>query len=624
MAVRTNFDKYARILEDLPDGVVVVDHEGVAKFANSSAIQMFGGEPSFIINQKIGLPLDYDHSLELDLLTQSNGHPIIAEIKLAKTEWEGSEAFVACLRDVTAKREQQEVIETVFQAFTVLQEGFFICNSEGKIIYANPAFEKITGYNRKEILGKTPAFLKSGVHNEEFYAEFYKKLANEGEWHGIIWNRRANGQIYPEKLHVTTVLTETGGVKYYVALFSDATDVYYKEEELRKSRDQAIQAEKKKSEFLSRASHEIRAPMSGIIGYSELLAETNLTTEQREYLEVIRSSAKSLLNLINEVLDISRLQSGRTLSKISVFSLRELMQELHRFFKVHTLKKDIVLGYYFSDKIPDWLEGEKEPLRQVLTNLLSNAFKFTRYGKINFGVDKVEDLGEEVLIHFTVSDTGIGIEPEHLEKVFEPFYQVESIMQDQYAGSSSGLGLTIVKAIVEKNGGKVQIESIHGEGTKVHFSFKARKTGKVGQTAQMIKENEERLEKWKNRGRSLSVLLAEDNYPNQMYIKRILEKRSIFVTVASNGDQVLERLKEKDFDVILMDIRMPKMDGLEATRRIRAMSDPKKSRIPIIALTGLTSEEERTICQEAGMDGFLVKPVEIDLLIYEILRFVFP
>jgi CheY-like chemotaxis protein len=328
--------------------------------------------------------------------------------------------------------------------------------------------------------------------------------------------------------------------------------------------------------------------------------------------------------MINEVLDISRLQSGKSISSVSVFSLRELVQELYRFFKIHTLKKDIILGYYFSDKVPNWLEGEKEPLRQVLTNLLSNAFKFTRYGKINFGVDSVENSEDSVKIHFTVSDTGIGIDADSLSKVFDPFFQVESVMQDQYVGSGSGLGLTIVKSIVEKNGGEIWIESEVGVGTKVHFSFVARKTSKMGRAAEIIKENSERLEKWNNQGRPLSILLAEDNYPNQMYIKRILEKKNINVTVASNGGQVLERVREKDFDVILMDIRMPKMDGLEAAKRIRAMENPRKSQVPIIALTGLSSDEERESCKQAGMDGFITKPIEIDHLIYEILRYVFP
>ncbi len=624
MAVKANFDKYSRVLEDLPDAVVVVDKSGIAKFANQSALQMFGGEPTRILNQNLGLPLDFEHSLDLDIVADSNRDPIIAEVRLAPTQWEGEEAVVACLRDVTDKRREEEVLDMIFQAFTVLQEGFFICDSSGKIVYANPAFEKITGFKKKDILGKTPSFLKSGIHSEDFYSDFYKKLATEGEWHGIIWNKRANGNVYPEDLHVTTIQSETGGLKYYVALFSDFSATYHTTDELKRSRDEAIQSEKKKTEFLSRASHEIRAPMSGIIGYSELLAETTLTTEQREYLEVIRSSAKSLLNMINEVLDISRLQSGKSISSVSVFSLRELVQELYRFFKIHTLKKDIILGYYFSDKVPNWLEGEKEPLRQVLTNLLSNAFKFTRYGKINFGVDSVENSEDSVKIHFTVSDTGIGIDADSLSKVFDPFFQVESVMQDQYVGSGSGLGLTIVKSIVEKNGGEIWIESEVGVGTKVHFSFVARKTSKMGRAAEIIKENSERLEKWNNQGRPLSILLAEDNYPNQMYIKRILEKKNINVTVASNGGQVLERVREKDFDVILMDIRMPKMDGLEAAKRIRAMENPRKSQVPIIALTGLSSDEERESCKQAGMDGFITKPIEIDHLIYEILRYVFP
>lgn len=613
---------YLQLVEDFPDGILVIDSQGVAKFANQTAIRLFGGQAEAILEQSLGLPLDREHVCELDVVTDP-AHPIIAEMRLSKTKWQGEDAYVASLRDVTTKREEQEIVETVFQAFAVLQEGFFICNESGQIIYANPAFEKITGYRLKEIYGKKPAFLKSGLHDDEFYDHFYRKLSVEGEWDGVIWNKRANGDVFPENLHVSVIHKNNGRVKYYVAIFSDYTDSFRKSVELQRLKEEAILSEKTKSNFLSKASHEIRAPMSGIIGYSELLAETNLSTEQREYLEVIRSSARSLLNMINEVLDISRMQAGRG-QTLSVFSIRDLIQELYQFFKVHTLKKDIVLGHYFSASIPDWLEGEKEPLRQIFTNLLSNAFKFTRYGRISFGVDRVEDMGSRIKIYFTVSDTGIGIEKSQVSKIFDPFFQVENIMQDEYATSSSGLGLTIVKSIVEKNGGQITVESKPGEGTRFQFSFIAEKTDKKGEVAEIIEENTKRLERWKNRGRSLSVLLVEDNYPNQMYIKRILEKKSIFVTVASNGEQALDRVQSKDFDIVLMDVRMPKMDGWEATRRIRQLSDPTKSSLPIIALTGLSSEEERQCCEEAGMNGFLMKPIETEVLIHQILKFVFP
>jgi PAS domain S-box-containing protein len=617
-------DNTIQILNDFPDGIIVLSKDGKTEFANKQAIQLLGGKEDVLYDQNLGIPLDLHHSIELDLVSHSKNQPLVAELKMAKTKWNGEDSYIASLRDITDEKNEQDIIETVFQAFSVLQEGFFICNDSGAIIYANPAFEKITGYSRKDIYGKSPSFLKSGVHTEEFYDDFYSKLTKEGEWSGIIWNKRANGEVYPENLSISSIYKEEGTVKFYVAIFTDVTEYMETSEKLKKSHQEALESDKKKTEFLSKASHEIRAPMSGIIGYSELLAETNLTTEQREYLEVIRSSSKSLLNMINELLDISKLQSNKKTQAVSVFSIRDLVQELYKFFKVHTAKKPVVLGHHFSGNIPEWVEGEKEPLRQVLTNLLSNAFKFTESGRISFGVDLVDDLDDIIKIHFSVTDTGVGVEERYIHKIFDPFFQVENVKQDPRLGSGSGLGLAIVKSIVEKNGGSIQFESEIGKGTKVKFSFVLKKTDKQGEAVEILKQNSIRLEKWKNRGRSLSVLLAEDNYPNQMYIKRMLEKNNIFVVLASTGEQVLHRIRDKEFDAILMDIRMPKLNGIDATKEIRKMKDKKISQIPIIALTGLTSEEERISCKEAGMNGFLMKPIEAEKLIFEILKHVFP
>jgi PAS domain S-box-containing protein len=610
------------LINSIPDGILVLDSMGIAKFANQSAIHMFGGNSDDVINQELGLPVDQFHVSELDIVTNANSVSI-AEMRIKEIIWEGKKAFIASLRDVTAKRQEQEIIEAVFDAFGAMNEGFFICNSQGKIAYANSSFERITGYKRSEIFGKSPSFLKSGIHTEDFFQKFWKQIEEEGQWQGIIWNKRQSGEIYPENLTVNTIKKD-GKVHYYIAVFSDFTEGFKYTEELNKLRNETIDSEKKKSAFISRASHEIRTPMSGIIGYTELLSDTSLSMEQREYIEVIRTSSKSLLTMINEILDLSKLESGKNLSFNTVFSIRELIQELYQIFKLHTVKRDIVLGNYFSCKIPDWVEGEKEPLRQILTNLLSNAFKFTKSGKISFGIDSIEDQGSNLKLQITVSDTGLGIDDAFKSKIFEPFFRLESAQKDAGTISGTGLGLTIVSSILEKNGGKISINSILGKGSNFTFTYLVKKQDTQSKSTQWVKMGESRMERWKNTGRSLNVLVVEDNLSNQMYVKRVLEKKSIFVGVASNGKEALEKINLKNYDVILMDVRMPIMDGFETTEKIRSSSNPKIKNIPIIGLTGISSEEEKDKCQKVGMNSFIMKPAESELLIFEILKFVFP
>ncbi len=622
MEISVKNEQMVELINLIPDGILVLDSMGIAKFANQSAIHMFGGNSEDVINQELGLPVDKLHVSELDIVTNANSVSI-AEMRVKEILWEGKKAFIASLRDVTAKRQEQEIIEAVFDAFGAMNEGFFICNNQGKITYANSSFERITGYKRSEIFGKSPSFLKSGIHTEEFFQKFWKQIDEEGQWQGIIWNKRQSGEIYPENLTVNTIKKD-GKIHYYIAVFSDFTEGFKYTEELNKLRNETIDSEKKKSAFISRASHEIRTPMSGIIGYTELLADTSLSMEQREYLEVIRTSSKSLLTMINEILDLSKLESGKNLSFNTVFSIRELIQELYQIFKLHTVNRDIVLGNYFSCKIPDWVEGEKEPLRQILTNLLSNAFKFTKSGKISFGIDSIEDLGSNLKIQISVSDTGIGIDDSSKVKIFEPFFRSESAQKDAGTISGTGLGLTIVSSILKKNGGKITVDSTLGKGSCFRFTYLVKKQDIQSKSTQWVKMGESRMERWKNTGRSLNVLIVEDNLSNQMYVKRVLEKKSFFVGVASNGKEALEKIDQKNYDVILMDVRMPIMDGFETTEKIRSSSNSKIKNIPIIGLTGISSEEEKNKCQKVGMNSFIMKPAESELLIFEILKFVFP
>ena len=619
-----NSENLDQVVDAIPDGILVLDSFGIAKYANKSAIFLFGGDSDFILERELGLPVDEEATVDLDIISNPQ-FPKIAEMRIQKMHLNGEDAYVASLRDVTLKRQEQEIIESVYNAFGLMNEGFFICNEDGKIFFANEALERITGYPRSYIVGRNPNFLQSGIHTDEFFSNFYKKLKEDGEWQGVIWNKRASGEIYPDNMTVTTLLKD-GKIDKYIAVYSDFSEGYKYYKELNKLRRAAIDSNIKKNLFLTDASQAVREPISEIIGSTEFVADLPLTPVQKEYIDVIRSSSKSLLNIVNDILEVSKIDSGMNYTHNSLFSVKDLIQNVFQFFRVHSLNKELIFEFYLSENLPQLVKGDKESLRQILTNILANAFKFTSQGRIRFGVDSVEDLEDMLVLNFSVIDTGIGIAKENLDRIFDPFFKVQDELSNHNKSdkATSGLGLTIVSNLLEQNGGKIVVDSNYKKGSQFQFSYKVIKVNENQETSQFQDLINNKLEKWKSTNRTIHVLIVEDNISNLYYTKRVLEKKGISTNLSKSGKEALEKLEKQDYDLIIMDIKMPDVDGYTVTKQIRSHINSKKKNIPIIALTGLTSDESKTKCKEVGMNSVLHKPVAEDHLLFEILRFVFP
>lgn len=619
-----NSENLDQVVDAIPDGILVLDSVGIAKYANKSAIFLFGGHSDFILERELGLPVDEESTVDLDIITNPKS-PKIAEMRIQKMHLNGEDAYVASLRDVTLKRQEQEIIESVYNAFGLMNEGFFICNDDGKIFFANEALERITGYPRNYIVGRNPNFLKSGIHTDEFYSNFYKKLKEDGEWQGVIWNKRASGEIYPDNMTVTTLL-KNGKIDKYIAVYSDFSEGYKHYKELNKLRRSAIDLNIKKNIFLTDASQAVREPISEIIGSTEFVADLPLTPVQKEYIDVIRSSSISLLNIVNDILEVSKIDSGMNYTHNSLFSVKELIQNVFQFFRLHSLNRELIFEYYLSENLPDMVKGDKESLRQILTNILANAFKYTNQGRIKFGIDSVEDLEDTLVLNFSVMDTGIGIAKENLQRIFDPFFKVQDdgLNHNKSDKTTSGLGLTIVSNLLEQNGGKIVANSTYRKGSHFHFSYKVIKVNQNQGTSQFQELIKNKLDKWKNTNRAITVLIVEDNLSNLYYIKRVLEKRGISTNLSKSGKDAIDKLEKREYDLIILDIKMPDMDGYAVTKHIRSNANSQKKNIPIIALTGLTSDESLAKCKELGMNSVLNKPVAEDHLLFEILRFVFP
>jgi CheY-like chemotaxis protein len=356
-------------------------------------------------------------------------------------------------------------------------------------------------------------------------------------------------------------------------------------------------------------SHEIRTPLHGVIGMADLAIETPTGEDQRQYLQLIKQCGANLLTVINDILDISKIEAGRLQLEAVPFSLRQFLRAATAVLTISAKKKGLRLDLTIQPDVPDALIGDSNRLNQIVLNLAANAIKFTEHGGISIHVTREELRPSSTVLRFSVKDTGIGIEPEKVGTVFEAFSQADSSITRRFGGT--GLGLAISSNLIAMMGGRIWVESTPQVGSTFFFTVEMALDPSVGKTGPgPAAAPDSRVQH-----RPLRILLAEDNAVNQLVATRMLEKSGHHVVRAANGEEVLALLARETFDAILMDVQMPVMDGLMATRKIREQEAASKSHLPIIALTARAMEEDESMCIEAGMDAYLSKPLGSDELL---------
>ncbi len=489
--------------------------------------------------------------------------------------------------------------------------GYHSLDADGVFVRINETECLWLGYSWREIIGKrrfadflTPKSLE--VFDREF-----QELKKRGWVRNLEFEMvRKDGTIIPVLLNSTAVKNTRGEFVMSRSTTFDISERKRMEEELRKAKEAAEASTKAKSAFLANMSHEIRTPMNAVIGLSRLAMDTALTPKQRDYLSKIEISAQTLLGLINDILDVSRIEAGKMVMENAVFRLDKLLEEVEAVVGVKAQEKGLILTMTLAPGVPSALLGDPLRLGQVLINLVGNAVKFTDAGQVEVGIAPVSRQGDKVRLLFSVRDTGIGISPEARAKLFQAFAQGDESMTRKHGGT--GLGLAISGSLVALMGGAIDVESEPGKGSRFSFILEFTERPESEAVEQEDARGEGPRPRVSARGR---VLAAEDNEINRQVIREILEGMGLTVDMAANGRQAVEMATAPGagYDAVLMDIQMPVMDGYEATRVIKAAEGLRE--LPIIAVTAHAFSSERKRCIEAGMDGYISKPVDPDMLV---------
>ena len=567
---------------------------------------------------------DYNSQLEIRLNTDGNaifqttyikkdGTQLPVEVSALRLTIDGKNFYIAIARDITERKDAEEALQKSEHLYRLLADNvhdiIWTTNAALTPQHVSPSFNHLTGFPQEESI---TAIQQDIISSSPFTIDHFQLLVLTTDkslhWESEI--RTASGEtIWVES--IASPLPESSN--QFTGVIGVTRDISSRKKimlELEAAKEQAFAANKAKSEFLANMSHEVRTPMNGVMGMLQLMTMTSLDDEQFEYVETAMASGESLLTIINDILDYSKIEAGKLQILPEEFQIREIIKPLITSFKTAINHQKVCLLCSISPEVPNILVADHVRIRQILYNLVGNAVKFTEQGEIHLKIRTLEKIeSNRVKLECTIADTGIGVPEDIGDELFEPFNQIESPRQKKVKGT--GLGLSIVKQLVTRMEGTVQLKRNEAQGTTVTFTLVAG-IGEIRPTPEDIIIPTPILT---SPSRRLSTLVVEDEQINQQILQAILTKLGHRSTIVGDGYLALELLKTDQFDIVLMDVQMPELDGIETTKIIRESENYRHvQNIPIIALTAYAMAGDKDKCLAAGMDSYLAKPVDIKAL----------
>jgi PAS domain S-box-containing protein len=480
-----------------------------------------------------------------------------------------------------------------------------ITDRAGRILYCNDKFEAVSGYSREELIGQTHRVVNSGVHPRDYFRNLYRTIAGGEVWRGTIQNRAKSGEPYWVDTTIVPNLGSDGRPETYTAIRFEVSDHVRALKALELAQAEARQAAEVRDRFFANISHEVRTPLNAVLGLASALAHTALTPRQTEMLKLITGAGDALRRVLDDMLDLSKMQAGQFSLSLTPFDLRADIETVVEMRRAVAEDKGLALDVAFAPSAQGQVIGDGVRITQIVSNLVSNAVKFTAEGRVSVRVDVRDDEG----LVIEVEDTGMGFDAEAAQRLFKPFVQADDAISRQYGGT--GLGLSICKSLAELMGGRITAESAPGEGSLFRVVLPVERVA----TAEAASTPTEEAASPEEATR-LRILAVEDNPANQMVVRCLLEPLGFEIVTADNGLEGVRRFEQEHFDMVLMDMQMPVMDGLDAMRRIRA--DEARlgaERTPIVMLTANTTEVHHLKAVQAGADHLVSKPVTLDILL---------
>ncbi|MEZ4849879.1 MAG: response regulator [Bacteroidia bacterium] len=517
-------------------------------------------------------------------------------------------------RSIQFAIEQKQLLLKLERAQNLAKVGNWELNLNTNILTCSSQILKILEKEPKETISLENYLLSIPKEDQKLVVQEIQQVLSSGGSFEV--DHRIAFEDHREKFvnfRGKAILDQSGNPRGLVGTIQDITE--RKEiETLKQEKELVLKASRLRQEFLAKTSHEVRTPLNPILLLTNLLLESELTDYQREQLSVIKEAGETLLAVVNDILDISKIEAGKIDFVTSSFSINQVFAHIEDMMAQNAKEKNLKLIMSIDPLIPPKITGDHVRLNQILLNLVGNAIKFTREGQVEVHAKAVKLNDEKITILFFVRDTGIGIPRDKLKWVFESFQQIENETNQKSGGT--GLGLTIVKQLVTLQGGKISVDSGVGEGSefKIELEFGVGDIETKTPTTNITLIEKEKL-------KGLNVLLVEDNELNQMVTRKLLTDWGIVLDIANNGREGIQRLNQNNYDLILMDVQMPEMDGYEATRYIRSEFAAPKKDIPIIALTATALSGIDDECRKAGMDDFISKPIEVNSLFAKIAQY---